>query len=73
MVSLRHAAKTLGLNIITLNKAIDKGQIKAVRIGSRLRIPEAELERLMSPLKTEDEKNARDLDGTTGKKEEVYL
>jgi excisionase family DNA binding protein len=50
MYNLAEAAKLLGIDKATLRKAILSGQVKGVKIGSWLRVPEAEIERLCSPL-----------------------
>lgn len=53
LYSVPKAAKELGLDRQTVVKAIGKGQIRAVEIGSRLLIPQKEIERLLAD---EDEK-----------------
>lgn len=40
------ACQALGVSYPTLKKMVDSGQLRAVRIGRGLRIPEAELHRL---------------------------
>ena len=46
LYTLKQAAEMLGVSRWTIYKAIEKGQIKAVTISDRRRIPQTELERL---------------------------
>jgi excisionase family DNA binding protein len=46
--SLRTSAEVLGVSIFTIRRLIAGGQIRAVNIGSRVMISEAELERVAS-------------------------
>jgi len=48
LYSIPKAAKTLGLDRQTVIKAVAKGQIRAVEIGSRKLIPKREVERLLA-------------------------
>ena len=49
LLSIRGAARQLGVDFETLRKAIERGQVRAVQLGDRLRIPAAEVERLLAP------------------------
>jgi len=53
LFSVAKTARVLGVDRQTVVKAIGKGQIRAVEIGSRLLIPQKEIERLLAD---EDEK-----------------
>jgi excisionase family DNA binding protein len=44
--SVKEASTLLGVHFNTLHRAIKRGEIRAVRIGHRLIVPAAELERL---------------------------
>lgn len=44
--SITKAAKVLGLDRGTVNRAVKQGQIKTVEIGKRKLIPQKEIERL---------------------------
>jgi len=46
LYSIAKASKVMGIDRGTINKAIEKGQIKAVEVGKRKWISEKELERL---------------------------
>ena len=52
--TISQAAELIGVSRWTLKKAIDEGQIKAVLISKRLRVPQAEIERLNSPKEDTD-------------------
>jgi excisionase family DNA binding protein len=43
---IREASELLGIHFNTLHRAIKRGEVKAVRVGQRVLIPAAELERL---------------------------
>jgi len=45
--SIAKAARVLGLDRQTVIKAIEKGQIGAIELGSRKWIPKKEIERLL--------------------------
>lgn len=47
-ISVQDAAKTLSCDPKTVYNAIDRGQIRVIRIGRIIRIPIAEMERLLS-------------------------
>jgi len=46
--SIRLSAEALGVSVFTIRRLIAAGQIKAVNIGSRVMVSEAELERAAS-------------------------
>ncbi len=41
------AAEEIGVHHLTLRKAIARGEIRAVRVGRRIVIPQAELDRFL--------------------------
>ena len=45
--SPREAADQLGVNHLTVRAAIERGELRAVRLGRRVLIPDAELRRLL--------------------------
>lgn len=51
LLSLAEAAKRLGVSRPTVYGAIERRQIKTVTLGGRQFIPEAEIVRILSPLK----------------------
>jgi excisionase family DNA binding protein len=48
LLSVPHAAKSLGVGARTLRSAIEDGQVHAIQIGQRQLIPRKEIERLAS-------------------------
>jgi excisionase family DNA binding protein len=48
MVPVKEAARRIGVNPKTLYKAIKAGQVKGVQLGTAVRIPAAELRRLLA-------------------------
>jgi excisionase family DNA binding protein len=48
-VSIHDTAHALGLAEITVRRAIRRGEIHALRVGRVLRVPVAEIERLLAP------------------------
>ena len=47
LVSARQAAHTLGVSVDTIRRLIEAGDLKAVRIRTRLLLPRAEIERVV--------------------------
>ena len=47
-VSCEEAGRLLGVSRFTIRRAIKQGRLQAVRVGRRVLIPVAELERLIS-------------------------
>ena len=47
LVSARQAAQTLGVSVDTIRRLIEAGDLKAVRIRTRLLLPRAEIERVV--------------------------
>lgn len=45
---IKDAARQLGISIWTLRKKAYEGEVASVKIGSKLLIPESEIERLIS-------------------------
>ena len=52
MYSLQTAAKLLDVSVKTLRRLVHKHEIKTYRIGNRIRISQADLERLTQPVKS---------------------
>jgi len=46
-LSVKEAAKLLGIHPNTLYRAVWRGEVKALKIGARLILPKGELERLL--------------------------
>jgi excisionase family DNA binding protein len=58
-LSVKEAAQLLGIHPNTLYRAVWRGELKAVKIGTRLILPKGELERLLGyPLGAEKEASA---------------
>jgi len=51
--SVEETAYLLGVHELTLRAAIDRGEIKTVRVGRRVLIPRQVLEQLLSPSREE--------------------
>jgi len=59
-LSVKESAQLLGVHPNTLYRAIWRGELKAVKIGTRLILPKGELERVLGyPLEAEKEASAR--------------
>lgn len=59
MLSVSRVARELGVNRYTVAKGIREGNIKGVKVGRWVMVPESEIERMKSPLrKTGDKKVA---------------
>jgi excisionase family DNA binding protein len=52
-VTLTEAAATLGISYSMLRKLVKQGRVNIVRIGRRILIPEAEIEKLLKELTEE--------------------
>jgi excisionase family DNA binding protein len=50
-LTVKEAAQLLGLHTNTVRREIWRGNLKAVRLGHRVLVPVAELERLFGPMK----------------------
>jgi len=48
----KELAEMLSLNVMTIYRKIDKGELKAYKIGKEFRIEKAEFERFMNKAKT---------------------
>ena len=48
----KELAEMLSLNVMTIYRKIDKGELKAYKIGKEFRIEKAEFERFMNKPKT---------------------
>lgn len=46
LISMREAAKALGITAMTLHRWCRKGKIQAVKVGAYRAIPKSEIERL---------------------------
>lgn len=55
LLSVRQTAKELGLDWHTTKRAIEKNQIRAVRIGSNMRVPKTEIDRLLGVTQNDGE------------------
>ncbi|HEX3412832.1 MAG TPA: helix-turn-helix domain-containing protein [Stellaceae bacterium] len=54
LANRRDAAHALGLSIATIDRAIKRGDLKAKKYGTRVLVPQSEIERFASLLAAED-------------------
>jgi excisionase family DNA binding protein len=47
--SVRETAALLGVHPLTVRQAIARGELRALRLGRRVLVPESELQRLLGP------------------------
>ncbi len=55
LLTVKQMADRLKLNVITVYKYIKSGQIKAKKVGNRIRIEECEMQKLITNMQKENE------------------
>ncbi|MBU1066002.1 helix-turn-helix domain-containing protein [bacterium] len=63
MYSLQTAAKLLDISVKTVRRLVHKHGIKTYRVGTGIRISQADLEKLVQPVKSINEKCKEVMDG----------
>lgn len=63
MYSLRSVAEILDVSVKTVRRLVHENNIQIYRVGTRIRISQVDLEELIQPIKSIDEKYKEIIDG----------